>query len=172
MCCVYFDRLHGVHIYACVFASGTESFYARVCLCAICACPPVHQVCPLSQQIQPDSRLGQGKRCASERQYHCSVCKTKLTIGRERERGRMSKAQGFKGRGVEISAKEIHEVVISAKQTSSQGRGSGHNMGGCSISSEMCSVNHCMCPERSLGCSFTCVHPCRDTACDEEQPLN
>lgn len=86
MCYVYSDRLHGVHIYACVFARDTELFFVCVCLCIICAYPPVYQVCPLSRQIQPDSRLGQGKRCASERRYHCSVCKTKLTIGREGER--------------------------------------------------------------------------------------
>lgn len=40
----------------------------------------------------------------------------------------MSKAEGFKGRGVEVSAKEIHEGVISTKQTSRQ-----HTMGDCSI---------------------------------------
>ena len=56
---------------------------------------------------------------------------------------RTSKAQGFKGRGVKISTEEIQEVVISTKQTGSQGRGSGHNMGGCSISSELCSLDHC-----------------------------
>lgn len=88
------------------------------------------------------------ERCASERQYRHAVCKTKLTIGREREEGGNEVeredlgAEGEQG----ISARGIREVVISRKQTGCQGRGgAGHNMGGCSISSELCLVNHNMC---------------------------
>lgn len=41
----------------------------------------------------------EGKRCASERQYHCSICKTKLTIGSEREtqRGIRKSKRDLKG---------------------------------------------------------------------------
>ena len=136
---VQFDGLHSVHVYARGFARGTEF--------ALCPCVLVYDtwyhVRPPSRQIQPDSRLGQGGRGVPLRDSITALFVKQSWQPGERGGERMSEARGFKGRGVKISTKEIQEVVISTKQTDSQGRGSGHNMGGCSISSELCSVHHC-----------------------------
>lgn len=65
------------------FARGTEF--------ALCPCVLVYDTwCTMYAHRHGRSGLtaswGRGKRCASERQYHCSVCKTKLTTGRARGR--------------------------------------------------------------------------------------
>lgn len=113
--------------------------YVRVCLCTIrgVPCMPTVTADPAWQQA------GAGGRGVPLRDSITALFVKQSWQPGERGGERMSKARGFKGRGVKISTKEIQEVVISTKQTGSQGRGSGHNMGGCSISSELCSVNHC-----------------------------
>ncbi|AWO99827.1 Hypothetical protein SMAX5B_022186 [Scophthalmus maximus] len=68
--------------------------------------------------MRPDSRRGGGRR---ERE---------LTIGSERT----SRAQGNEGGRAEASPKEARQVVVSARQTGSRGRGSRCAVGGCSIS--------------------------------------
>lgn len=78
-----------------------------------------------------------------------------LFVKQSWQQGEKENEEGFKGRGVEISAKEIHEVVISAKQTSSQGRGRRHNMGGWSITDLFCTLSDYAHPKRGLSVSFT-----------------
>lgn len=112
--------------WGCAASSLTVWSFSYVCLCGphrllcLCVClftkyafSPVHQVCPLSRQIQADSRRGLQQRCASERHYHCSVCKTNLTIGnsggRERRGGQENKQRFANNKNTKIKHWSSHQ---------------------------------------------------------------
>lgn len=124
-CYVHFDGLHSVHLCRRVcFAQLIAYLCVRVRLYGMCVSTSRTKYAHCHGRSSLTASLGRGvERCASERQYRRAVCKTKLTIGREREEGGNEVeredlgAEGERG----ISARGIREVVISRKQTGCQG---------------------------------------------------